>query len=139
MSRGFSLIEVELALFVVGLGLLAVIGLYPFGFRETTAAREDLVAMAAAEGVLARLVSDLSQTNLTWSVWRKVAASGDPADLPEGGTVFADLPPGWPYRITLTEGDPARMCIGVRVSRTKGTLPAAPLFYSEVRFQGRTE
>lgn len=135
--RGFTLIEVELSIFVVAMGVLGVAGLYPLGFRESRFAREELVAVAAAEGAMSRAVSALSNTNLAWSAWQEVAQSGDLSALDDA--LLADLPAGWASRLTVTAGEPARLCVGVRVSPLPGTLDSAPLFYSEVRFQGRGE
>lgn len=136
MKRAFTLIEVELALFVFSVGVLAMVGLYPLGFRESRSAREEVVAGAAAEGTLSRIVSSLSDTNLTWSAWKEIRASGEVSSL-KG--VFADVPAGYHTKVTLMEGDASRICIGVRVARNATALVSAPLYYSEVRFQGRFE
>ena len=136
--KGFTLIEIELALLTLSLGVLGVLGLYSLGFRESGLAREEVRAVAAAEGVMSRIVASLSDTNLSWRVWRNVSSSGDLSDLPNGPSCFADLPSGWASDLVLTSDDPSRIGIALRVSSKKGTLPSAPLFYSEVRFQGRT-
>lgn len=136
MRRGMTLVEVELALFVFAVGVLAMAGLYPLGFRENRQAQEDVSVAAAAESVMSRIVSSLSDTNLTWSAWREIAASGS---VESCGDVLVDVPPGCRTRITVTEGDPARLCVGVRVARSEVLLDSTPLFYTEVRFQGRGE
>ena len=88
---------------------------------------------------MSRVVASLLDTNLTWSAWKEIAESGDVTALANGGDILADVPPGWASRLTVTSGDPSRLCVGVRVSRREALLPSAPLFYTEVRFQGRTE
>lgn len=136
--KGFTLIEVELSLLTLSMGVLGVVSLYSLGFRESGFAREELRATAAAEGAMSRIVSTLSDTNLSWRVWQDIASSGDLSGLADGAACFSDVPPGWASRLTVTKGDPARLCVGVRVSPREGTLDSAPLFYTEVRFQGRT-
>lgn len=134
--RGFTLIEVELSLLVLAMGVLAAVGLYPLGFRESAAAKNDIRAVAAAEGTMSRVVAALSDTNLAWNVWKEVAASGDVSALPSGGDVLADVPQGWASRVRVVDCGEARICVAVKVSPRIGTLESAPLFYSEVRFQG---
>lgn len=136
--KGFTLIEVELSLLTLSMGVLGVISLYSLGFRESGFAREEMRATAAAEGAMSRIVSTLSDTNLSWRVWQDIASSGDLSGLADGAACFSDVPPGWASRLTVTKGDPTRLCVGVRVSPREGTLDSAPLFYTEVRFQGRT-
>lgn len=136
--KGFTLIEVELSLLTLSMGVLGVVSLYSLGFRESGFAREEMRATAAAEGAMSRIVSTLSDTNLSWRVWQDVASSGDITALPDGASCLADVSPDWASRLTVTADDPARLCVGVRVSPRVGTLDSAPLFYTEVRFQGRT-
>lgn len=136
--KGFTLIEVELSLLTLTMGVLGVVGLYSLGFRESGFAREEMRATEAAEGVMSRVVSALTDTNLSWRVWQDISSSGDLSTLPDGGTYLVDVPPGWASRLTITADDPARVCVGVRISPREGTLNSAPLFYTEVRFQGRT-
>lgn len=135
--KGFTLIEVELSLMVLSLGVLAVVGLYPLGLRESTAAREDVRVVAASESVMSQVVSMLSDTNLSWATWKEIAASGDLSSLPKGEDVLADVPPGWASRLRITACDSARIGIAVKVSPRRAALDSAPLFYSEIRFQGR--
>lgn len=136
--RGFTLIEVELSLLTLSMGVLGVVGLYSLGLRESGFAREEMRATEAAEGVMSRVVSSLTDTNLSWRVWRNISSAGDLSALPEGDACLADVPPGWFSRLTITADDPARLCVGVRVAPREGALDAAPLFYTEVRFQGRS-
>lgn len=137
--KGFTLIEVELSLLVFSMGALAMIGLYPLGFRESMAARDDLRAVAASESIMSRVVSALSDTNLTWRVWKEVAGSGDVSRLPGGAEMLAEVPSGWRSRVLLTADEPSRVGISVSVAPRVAALKSAPRFYSEVRFQGRPE
>lgn len=69
MKRGFTLIEVTLALGILTTGVLAVVGLYAFGYRETRQSREDIVAAAAADIVLGQLTMAVSSTNFSWQTF----------------------------------------------------------------------
>ena len=73
MKKAFTLIEVNLAMFVMAVGVLSVIALYPLGFREAEQSREDVAAAAYCEAVMNSLAAALSATNLPWSKWQKVA------------------------------------------------------------------
>jgi len=86
MKRAFTLMEVNLAVFIMAVGVLAMVGLYPLGFRETSHAREDIAAAAMADAVLNPLVGALSSTNMLWSQWIKICDGngGNPKVLPDG-------------------------------------------------------
>ena len=49
--RGFTLIEVNLAVFLMATGVLAICALYSLGFRENRQSVEDVVGAAWAEGI----------------------------------------------------------------------------------------
>ena len=49
LQRAFTLIEVNLAIFIMAGGVLAMISLYSLGFRESRQSREDVAASAIAE------------------------------------------------------------------------------------------
>lgn len=70
MKRAFTLIEVNLAMLIMAGGILALVGLYAFGFRENRQSREDVAATALADSVLSPLVMAVTATNLKWSVFR---------------------------------------------------------------------
>ena len=71
MRKAFTLIEVNLAMLIMAGGILAVVGLYAFGFRENRQSREDVAATALADSVISPLVMAISATNLKWSVFRQ--------------------------------------------------------------------
>ena len=66
---GFTLMEVNLAIFIMAVAVLGMVALYPLGFRENQHSRDDIVAAAVAEGVLNPIVAALSATNITWKAW----------------------------------------------------------------------
>ena len=71
MRRAFTLIEVNLAMLIMAGGILSIVGLYAFGFRENRQSREDVAATALADSVISPLVMAISATNLKWSVFRQ--------------------------------------------------------------------
>ena len=80
MKKGFTLLEVNLAIFIMATGTLAMCALYALGFRESRQSVEDVAAAAFADAYLGPLVQGLSATNMTWSAWRQIGdeTSGDP-------------------------------------------------------------
>ena len=53
----FTLMEVNLAIFIMAVGVLAMTSLYPLGFRESQQSRDDVRAAVAADEVLGKLIS----------------------------------------------------------------------------------
>jgi len=70
MKRAFTLIEVNLAIMVMAVGILGIISLYAFGFREERQSREDVASAAYADAVMGPLVTALTATNVKWSAFR---------------------------------------------------------------------
>ena len=71
---GFTLIEVNLAMFVMAVGTLGLVGLYAFGYRENQQSNEDVRAAAVAEMNLNAMIAALSSTNMTWEAWKGIGA-----------------------------------------------------------------
>lgn len=98
-QRAFTLIEVNLAIFIMAGGVLAMISLYSLGFRESRQSREDVASAAMADSILNPLVVALSSRNLTWSQWRslpfKNLSSGEESG--SGGSARIQVLPndGW--------------------------------------------
>ena len=72
-KRAFTLIEVNLAIFIMAGGVLAMISLYSLGFRESRQSREDVASAAYADLVLNPLVTALSSTNMAWTAWTGIS------------------------------------------------------------------
>lgn len=72
MKKAFTLIEVNLAMLIMAGGILSIVGLYAFGFRESTQSREDVASAALADAYVSPLVTAISATNLRWSVFKNV-------------------------------------------------------------------
>jgi len=70
MSKGFTLMEVTLAMLIMAGGILSIVGLYSFGYRENRQSREDVASAAYADAVLSPLIMACSATNLKWSVFK---------------------------------------------------------------------
>lgn len=104
MKKAFTLLEVNLAMFVMAMGVLSMIALYPLGFREADQSREDLAAAAYCESVLNSLAAALSSTNIPWSSWAKLANDENKkgATIPKDGWLeyFDDNYYGSPKRAT---------------------------------------
>ena len=66
---GFTLIEVNLAIFVMAVGVLSLVSLYSFGYRENQQSAEDVQAAAVSEYCLNAMVAALSSTNMSWTAW----------------------------------------------------------------------
>ena len=71
MKKAFTLIEVNLAMLIMAGGILSIVGLYAFGFRENRHSREDVAATTLADSIISPLVMAISATNLKWSVFRQ--------------------------------------------------------------------
>lgn len=77
-TAGFTLMEVNLAMFVMAVGTLGLISLYSLGYRENQQSIEDVRGAAVAEANMSAMVAALSSTNVTWSEW--ISIGTQPAD-----------------------------------------------------------
>ncbi len=86
MKKGFTLIEVNLAILIMATGVLVMCGLYALGFRESRQSTEDVVAVSFAETYLGPLIQGLSATNMAWSSWLQIgnAPNGQTAQIAQG-------------------------------------------------------
>ena len=82
MKRAFTLMEVNLAVFIMATGVLAMVSLYPLGFRENEQSVEDVAGAALADEFLNPIVAALSSTNITWQAWKGLCDGGS---LPKKG------------------------------------------------------
>lgn len=69
-KMGFTLMEVNLAIFIMAAGVLAMVSLYPLGYRENQQSKNDVIAAAVADSVLNQITGALSERNLTWDDWK---------------------------------------------------------------------
>ena len=177
MRKAFTLIEVNLAMMIMAGGVLSIVGLYAFGFRENRQSREDVTAAAFADAVMSPLAMMIGSTNVTWSSFQRECyypsqegwgayfdeSTGLVKQDPEGKAESAfDKVKSW---VGVTGDDsmnfpstarPNNMSCGIVVMHPKdsavatigfravptdkpGMLLAMPLFFTEVRFQGRVD
>ncbi len=165
MRRAFTLMEVNLAMLIMATGVLAVVGLYSMGFRENQQSADDVASAAYAEAVISPIVRYLSDTNMTWSTFKDLPSEpsdqgwgayldddGDKLKVKSGSLSLAQRAfgayskTGWPSSakggleaaglVVLHDEDSAIVRIGFRAAATENILMAAPLYYTEVRFQG---
>lgn len=80
MRQAFTLMEVNLAIFIMATGILGMVSLYSLGFRENSQSEEDVAAAGLADVFLAPLVAKLSDTNLTWNAWCSCVGKGGTGD-----------------------------------------------------------
>ena len=80
MKRAFTLVEVNLAIFIMATGILAMVSLYSLGFRESRQSEDDVAAAGYADAFFAPLVATLASTNMTWQDWQDIG------DTPKGDT-----------------------------------------------------
>ena len=180
----FTLMEVNLAIFIMAVGVLAMTSLYPLGFRESQQSRDDVRASIAADEVLGKLTAGLSSRNITWQEWRSaveravkatdrgwftyytrrgsdtwvvkdrssvnslaedVFKSLASACSPKVDFVFSDkdkyaygIVAQWGKRTVagVTHNDYSRVSIGFRLARRANALMTAPIYYTEIHFQG---
>ena len=189
----FTLMEVNLAIFIMAVGVLAMTSLYPLGFRESEQSRDDVYAAVIADEVLGKLTAALSSRNITWDEWHngiEEAVNKTPKGWfsyfksynGKGGTDYkvidkrasnelaqnvfdalqkvsgvnlklqkafnADskyvygLVAQWGKRVLTDNGvknDWSRVSISFRMARRSEALKAAPIYYTEVHFQGDQE
>ena len=107
--RGFTLLEVNLAVFVMATGILTISALYSLGFRENRQSVEDVAGAAWAEAYLSPLIQGLSATNLPWSVWKEKIGDEPSTDGNDDGTKPEGVWPkdGWMAYITVKD-DPEK-------------------------------
>lgn len=90
-KKAFTLIEVNLAIFIMAGGVLAMISLYSLGFRESRQSREDVASAAMADLILNPLVIALSSRDLTWSQWKGLPFKSVTSGVSAGDGSGADI------------------------------------------------
>jgi len=157
MRKAFTLIEVNLAILVMAGGILSVVVLYSLGYRETRQSREDIVSTAYSDAVMGPLVAALSDRELDWKTFNAIKTTpeggwagflNDDGSVRENteaekicGTLGVTLnkPPSGQFHsglVVFHEENSGVIKLGFRTSRRLEDLLAAPLYYTEVRFQG---
>lgn len=63
--------EVNLAVFIMAAGVLAMVSLYPLGYRESQQSVDDVRAAAYADFVFNQIAAVMSSRTLTWQEWKQ--------------------------------------------------------------------
>ncbi len=152
---GFSLIEVTLALLVVGVGVLALLGLFPVGLRESSLATADTSQSIFANGVLSAIHANAGEitTSVDWlnadtEAFTKGLSTAFGVDI-KANTVETIVDaygiPGNIIRYKLDIGFlPVEANYGkiiryaaIRVSENKfSNINKNPVYYTEFRYEG---
>lgn len=66
---GFTLMEVNLAIFIMATGVLAMVSLYPLGYRENQQSRDDVWAACEADRIFNQLHAALGERSIKWKDW----------------------------------------------------------------------
>jgi|GEM_PF-950338 len=82
-KNGFSLIEVNMAIFVMATAVLAIAALYPMGLRESIQSQTDFKQVMFADYVLNIAVAMACSTNVYWKDWSDWANARNLARLQE--------------------------------------------------------
>ena len=69
LRAAFTLMEVNLAIFIMAVGVLGMVSLYSLTYSESRQSEEDVASAAFADAFLAPLSEGLSATNMTWQNW----------------------------------------------------------------------
>lgn len=192
VRRGFTLIEVNLAIFIMATGVLAMVSLYSLGMRESRQSTEDVAIAGYADAVFAPLVAKLSATNMTWQGWTSIGSEpqGEGSKVCDGITqdgkgwdayiqqvgseksglyrvdsgcsakaqqAFQEiagaqvqggpnisiswpsaLPTDYFYGLVATRTG-GTISLAFRASRRRDALMSQPVYYTEVRYQGRDD
>jgi len=76
--------EVNMAIFVMAIGILGLVALFPLGLRESTQGQADLKQSMFADYMLNQAVAAAARSDVPWSEWKSWANSYRP---PEKSTV----------------------------------------------------
>jgi hypothetical protein len=156
-QAGFSLMEVNMAVFVMAVGILSMVVLYPLGLRESTQGQADLKQAIFADYLLNQAVAAATRTNILWQQeWKRdlvdKAKVNNVVDLPDFVRSRMRLPNGSPplqqlesrYKISccLVPGFSDKV-MGIVVQSTDldnlskyEQYSNNPTFYAEAMFQG---
>jgi hypothetical protein len=164
---GFSLVEVNMAVFVMAIGILSMVALYPLGLRESSQGTADLKQASFADNLLNQAVAAASDTNVTWSEWNAVPTIYDPdagagdrrymlvnGNLPNFVKKYITLPTGYSWDSSRFVLGCGRIRNGLNSTRIMGFAVQSTdqqnltsyneysnntIYYAEATFQGKAE
>ncbi len=130
-SHAFSLIEVNLAILLIAVGLLALFSLFPLGLKESERGLADTQEAMFADTVLSGLEGNaMSMTN--WADWadlglfRTAVKEGVSHTTESSGPTTVTFPSGTRYKI--------RYKLEIGNSNTEGTRKYAELYVMHGRY-----
>ena len=142
--RGFSLIEVNIALLVVSIGLAALLGLFPVGMRESMLASSDTSQALFATRILNAVQANAGAIT-TWDKWNTdsfiagitvdgmaLKADGSTQTINNANGIEGNV-----IRYTLTIGTISANIryAAIRVADSlHSDITTLPLYYTEFRF-----
>jgi len=94
LRGAFTLMEVNLAIFIMAVGVLGMVSLYSLSYSESRHSEEDVASAAFADAFLAPLAEGLSSTNMTWQNWCS-AVQGVNSDACDGLAPQSGNKKGW--------------------------------------------
>ena len=128
---GFTLMEVNLAIFIMAAGVLAMVSLYPLGYRENQQSKDDVKAAAAADAVLNQIRGALSSRAIEWQDWEnamKSAVNSTGTGSGSGGwAAYCETGNGYVPKKKGSINSKAKNVFSALVSPLKGTKPQWPL------------
>ena len=106
--RAFSLVEVLLAVFILGIGVISVAAIFPAGISLQRQSNDDTLGPLVAQNAMAILRSRVAQDdfgsfanfNSAAAPYRVIRADGSPIDLPQGDWPW--MRPGFQFDDPLT-------------------------------------
>ena len=105
VKLGFTLIEINLAIFVMATGILSICALYGLGYRENAQSEEDVFATAYADVALAPFVAALSSPQLTWEDWQQIGEKPNGDAQSEAGVDARWPNDGWCAYVDADNGN----------------------------------
>ena len=156
LKAGFSLMEVNMAIFVMAVGILGTVALFPLGLRESTQGQADITQAMFSDYLLNQAVAAASLTNFPWTVWENLPNVAQKENSGITPATLNNLPTfmntriktlaDWPqdrYRIIccLVPGASDKI-MGIMVQSTEvengrvADYTNNPVYYAEVLFQG---
>ena len=126
LRRAFTLLEVNLAMMVMGGAVLSIVVLYSLGFRESVQSNEDVASAALADAVLGRAAMALSDRSVRWEDFKKIEPwpNGGWAGYFESNGQLKSNPSA------IAEGVFGDLMDKVSASGVSGAFPAVPDCFS---------
>lgn len=143
---GFTLVEVSLAVLVLGLGILTVFSLFPSGLRSAEEGAADTHCALFSDAILSGIHANAASVT-NWHDWCDgTYVAGEllnslPVSVATNSSAVAVQYPaggGWlRYQLTLDTADPDRYWATLRVWDGQfGSLAFPAVFYTEFIFSG---